>query len=77
MTALKESPDGLIGMDSPVRIDTDFWVLKPGMHLHLTYHLVSDEGVIVLTTGGQPARRTVGLYRASFTLPGNLLNSGG
>ena len=24
---------GLIGMDSPVRIDTDFWVLKPGRKL--------------------------------------------
>ena len=77
ITPLKASPDGLIGMDSPVRIDTDFWVLKPGLQLHLTYHLTSDEGVIVLTSGGQPARRAVGLHRASFTLPGNLLNSGG
>ena len=77
ITPLKESSDGLIGMDSPIRIDTDFWVLKPGLQLHLTYHLVSDEGVIVLTTGSQPARRPAGLHRASFTLPGNLLNSGG
>jgi lipopolysaccharide transport system ATP-binding protein len=77
ITPLKESSDGLIGMDSPIRIDTDFWVLKPGVQLHLTYHLVSDEGVIVLTTGSQPARRPAGLHRASFTLPGNLLNSGG
>jgi lipopolysaccharide transport system ATP-binding protein len=77
ITPLKESADGLIGMDSPIRIDTDFWVLKPGLQLHLTYHLVSDEGVIVLTTGSQPARRAAGLHRASFTLPGNLLNSGG
>jgi len=77
ITPLKESADGLIGMDSPIRIDTDFWVLKPGLQMHLTYHLVSDEGVIVLTTGSQPARRAAGLHRASFTLPGNLLNSGG
>ena len=75
--ALKDSPDGLIGMDSPVRDRYGLLGAQPGMHLHLTYHLVSDEGVMVLTTGGQPARRTVGLYRASFTFPGNLLNSGG
>jgi lipopolysaccharide transport system ATP-binding protein len=77
ITPLKEAPDGLIGMDSPIRIDTDFWVLKPGMQLHLTYHLVSDEGIIVLTTGCPAVRRPIGLHRASFTLPGNLLNSGG
>jgi lipopolysaccharide transport system ATP-binding protein len=68
---------GLIGMDSPVQIDTDFWVLQPGLELHITYHLISDEGITVLTTGSQPERRAAGLYRASFTLPGNLLNSGG
>jgi lipopolysaccharide transport system ATP-binding protein len=77
VTGLKASADGLIGMDSPIRIDTDFWVLKPGLQLHITYHLSSDEGTVVLTTGCQPARRQPGLYRASFTLPGNLLNSGG
>jgi len=77
ITALKPAAEGLIGMDSQIRIDTDFWVLKPGMQLHITYHLLSDEGNVVLTTGCQPARREPGLYRASFTLPGNLLNSGG
>jgi lipopolysaccharide transport system ATP-binding protein len=69
--------DDLIGMDSPVRIDTDFWILKPGQQLHLTYHLLSDEGIVVLTTGCQPSRRPPGLYRAAFTSPANLLNSGG
>src|SRR2546427_6720133 len=44
-------------------------------HLHITYHLVNEEGVVVLTTGCAPARRPPGLYRASFLLPANLLRS--
>jgi hypothetical protein len=60
-----------------VRVETDFWVLKSDVQLHLTYHLLNDQGIVVLTTGSPSARRERGAYRASFTLPGYLLNSGG
>jgi lipopolysaccharide transport system ATP-binding protein len=68
--------DGLIGMDSPIQVDTDFWVLKPGVRLHITYHLLNEQGVTVLTTGCPSQKRDTGLFRASFTLPAHLLNSG-
>src|SRR5438093_10666207 len=64
-------PDGLITMTSPIEVATEFWVLKPELHLHITYVLVNDEGVIVLTTGCTPERRPPGLYRGSFSLPAN------
>jgi lipopolysaccharide transport system ATP-binding protein len=70
-------PDDLITMEDPIRVETEFWVMKPNELLHLTYHLRSDEGITVLTTGVRAERRNAGCYRASFTLPGNLLNSGG
>jgi lipopolysaccharide transport system ATP-binding protein len=69
--------DGVIGMNSPVRVDTDFWAVQPGLQLHLTYHLLNEQGITVLTTGSPAERRPTGLYRASFTIPGHLLNSGG
>ena len=71
------SPDGLITMQSPVRVETDYWVLKGGVQTHLTYHLVNDQGVVVLTSGCHAAVREPGVYKAVFTIPGHLLNSGG
>ena len=69
--------NGLLTMQTPVRVETDFWVLKSDHQLHLTYHLLNDQGIVVLTTGSPSARRERGAYRASFTVPANLLNSGG
>jgi lipopolysaccharide transport system ATP-binding protein len=69
--------DGFISMDRPIRVETDFWVLVPGQQLHITYHLINDEEIIVLTTGSEAERRPTGQYRAAFTVPGGLLNSGG
>ena len=77
ITPMLARADGLISMDSPIQVDTEFWVLKAGLQLHITYVLVNEQGAIVLTSGGRPQKRDTGLFRASFTLPGNLLNSGG
>ena len=67
---------GLITMQSPIQVETDYRVLKPGRTLHLTYHLINDQGVTVLTTGCPAQRYAVGSYRGVFRLPGELLNSG-
>ena len=77
ITPCEQRADGLIGMNSPIEVETQFWVLKPGLNLHLTYHLVNEQEIIVLTTASRVERRGVGLFRACFTLPGDLLNSGG
>ena len=76
---LPESSDasGLLTMQTPLRVESDFWVLQSDVQLHITYHLLNDQGIVVLTTGSPSARRERGDYRASFTLPANLLNSGG
>jgi lipopolysaccharide transport system ATP-binding protein len=68
--------DGLISMKSPIRIETEFWILTPDVRIHITYHLVNEHGIVVLTTGSPAERRYPGVYRASFVVPGNLLNSG-
>ena len=69
--------DGLITMQSPVRVETEYWVLKGGAQTHLTYHLVNDQGVVVLTSGCPAVVREPGAYKTVFTIPGHLLNSGG
>ena len=63
-------------MQTPVRIETDYWLLNGAVPVHLTYHLLNDQGVVVLTSGCPSTIRESGIYRASFTLPGQLLNSG-
>lgn len=63
-------------MKSPIRVETAFHMLKPDRTLHLTYHLLNQNGITVLTTGSQPRRYPVGDHVGTFCLPGELLNSG-
>jgi lipopolysaccharide transport system ATP-binding protein len=76
ITALKEGAGRLIRMDSAIQVETEYWVLTSGTLLHITYHLVNEQGIVVLTTYSASQQWPAGLYSASFTLPGNLLNSG-
>jgi lipopolysaccharide transport system ATP-binding protein len=69
-------PDGLISMITPIHVETEFWLLKPHVRVHLVYHVINEQGVVVLTTACQSLMRPVGLHRGSVTLPGQLLNSG-
>lgn len=64
-------------MQTPFRLEIEFWNLAPGRQLHTTIHLYTQEGIIAFTTGsraGQPL--PAGLYRSTGYFPGNLLNSG-
>ena len=71
-------PSGkLISMQSPISIVTDYWALGASRRVHLTYHLLNDQGIVVLTTGSKSETHEPGSYRAEFRLPGDLLNSGG
>jgi len=69
--------DGILNMQTPVQVDTDYWVLQSDVQLHITYHLINDQGIVVLTTGSGAARRPTGCYHSNFVVPANLLNSGG
>jgi lipopolysaccharide transport system ATP-binding protein len=70
------SLDSPLTMQTPLHIETEFWVIKAGVTTHLTYLLINEQGIVVLTTGCQPAVRPLGVYRAGWRLPANLLNSG-
>jgi lipopolysaccharide transport system ATP-binding protein len=67
----------LLTMQTPLRIETDYWVTDVGVATHLTYHLLNDHGIVVLTSGCTSQVRQPGVYKAACTIPGNLLNSGG
>jgi len=69
-------PADLLTMQTPLRIETEYWVVKVGVATHLTYHLISDQGIVVLTSGCPSKVRQTGKYKAVCTIPGNLLNSG-
>ena len=66
-----------IEMDTPIQLAVAYWVLVGGRNLHLTFHLLNDQGIVVLTSGFRTSRHDAGEYAAVCEIPGNLLNSGG
>ena len=77
-----ESGD-LISMQTPLRIEVEYWNLLPGVHLHATLHIYNDRGILAFTTGAAfdpdpvlHAHPPVGLFRSICHIPGKLLNSG-
>lgn len=72
-----DTDDGLLTMQTPLRIETEYWATKSGMVAHITYHLINDQGIVVLTTGSGARTHQSGTYRAVCRFPANLLNSGG
>jgi lipopolysaccharide transport system ATP-binding protein len=63
-------------MQSEIRIETEYTVGATNDQLHITYHLLNDQRITVLTTGNKPRVHSPGTYRAICSIPGNLLNSG-
>ena len=64
-------------MQTEIRIETEYTVNATNSLLHITYHLLNDQGITVLTSGNKPRVHSAGIYRAVCRIPGNLLNSGG
>jgi lipopolysaccharide transport system ATP-binding protein len=75
-----ESPSGLIAMDTPIRVEVEFWNRVQGSQLSVVLHILNEQGVTAFSTGSDPAWRgrplPVGLYRSTCRIPGHLLNSG-
>ncbi len=77
-----EAKAGIIDMETPIAVETQFWNLAPNARLGVTLHLYTEQQVVAFTTassadekwGGQEL--PVGLYRSVCHIPGNLLNSG-
>ena len=78
----RDTPTGLITMENAFRIEVDYWNRVEGSRLHITLHILNEQGVTAFTTGsgrdpvwrGRPL--PIGLYRSTCHVPGNLLNSG-
>ena len=73
---IADNVDGDLTMQSPLQIETVYWMMKNGVTIHITFHLINDLGVTVLTTGVPSAVSEEGSYKSICSLPANLLNSG-
>lgn len=71
-----DGADGLIQMETPVAIEVDYRRMAAGRHFHLTFHLINEQQVIVLSTWTGPCPAPCTHYRSRAVIPGNLLNSG-
>jgi lipopolysaccharide transport system ATP-binding protein len=74
-------PD-LITMQTPFRIEVEFWNMAPGARLHINLHLVTEEQIIAFSTsnadesGWWTDSLPVGLFRGVCYIPADFLNSG-
>ena len=76
-------PGDMISMQTPLRVEVDYWNLLPAVHLHATLHVYNDQGIVAFTAsaGFDPdpvlhVQPPTGLLRSVCHIPGDLLNSG-
>ncbi|MFN0279977.1 MAG: polysaccharide ABC transporter ATP-binding protein [Pyrinomonadaceae bacterium] len=67
---------GIISMQTPINIETEFWSMIPDRNIHITYQLLNEQGIVVLSTGFDSTKFEASVYKAAFQIPGGLLNSG-
>jgi len=76
----RDTPSGLITMESPFRFEVEYWNQVQDSRLSITLHIINEQGVTAFTTGSDPVWRgrplPTGLYRGTCHIPANLLNSG-
>jgi lipopolysaccharide transport system ATP-binding protein len=65
----------IIGMDVCFCIHTTYLLRQDAGYFHITYHLLNDQGIVVLTTSS-PRENVIRSYSVSCEIPANLLNSG-
>jgi lipopolysaccharide transport system ATP-binding protein len=70
------APGARITMQEPFRIETEYHVRKNDATIHITYHLLNEQGLVVLTSGSAVRKYDTGRYRSICRFPGSLLNSG-
>jgi len=64
-------------MQTPFKVEVEYWNLVPDGQLHITLHLYNAEQIIAFTTANLNARpKPAGLIRSVCYFPGDLLNSG-
>jgi lipopolysaccharide transport system ATP-binding protein len=80
LRAVRIVSDGRVGNDvnitSEVTVEMDYWVLRPGLNVAPSIHLLDKLGTTVLCTGTDSIIPPPGLFRARCTIPANFLNDG-
>src|SRR6202035_1782674 len=61
---------------TPITFETEFWNLKDGVVLNLSFHLNKFDGSTIFNIGTPQMECNKGIYRGSFIIPGNFLNNG-
>lgn len=73
-----EGPPGsptTLTMQSPCSISASYTVKQAG-DLHLTFHLINEQGIVAFTTGAPTRPHRPGDYQAICRIPADLFNSG-
>ena len=76
------SPSDLITLETPCKIEVEFWNRLPDAHLHITLHLYTEQQIVAFSTGSSDDPEwsgrlfPIGLFRSVCHIPGNLLNRG-
>jgi lipopolysaccharide transport system ATP-binding protein len=73
----------LITMQTPLKIEVEFWNLTSAAQLSVTLHLYTEEQIVAFTTGSEETDSVwgtrplpVGLFRSVCHIPGNFMNRG-
>ena len=69
---------------TPLVMVFEFWNLRPGVHLNLTIHLITEQEIVAFASAPVSSCETewidssfpVGLFRSTCHIPGDLLNAG-
>jgi lipopolysaccharide transport system ATP-binding protein len=67
---------GAITIESPIRIEFEFWNNQPDVVLNFTMQLYTLEGTYVFAVASEVKRRPLGLTRETVEIPAHLLNDG-
>ncbi len=62
---------------TPLRVEFEYWNLKPGAQLNLSVVVRTEEGSAIFSTASfREPKFPAGLFRSSFEIPADLLNDG-
>jgi lipopolysaccharide transport system ATP-binding protein len=70
------------GIDEPINVEIDYWVLQNGLETNAGYHLYNSHGILVFISQDLhdkqwfDAPKEAGCYRSIGQIPGKLLNEG-
>ncbi|HEX8999980.1 MAG TPA: ABC transporter ATP-binding protein [Blastocatellia bacterium] len=66
----------VITVETPIRVEFEYWNLLSEADLNLSLHLYNLEGVCIFNSISSSARQRAGLVKGVCSIPGNLLNDG-